>query len=199
MLLIGTGALAACGGGASGDGSAASTTTAAASGGVRLTPGPVTVQRTADAGAADPAVVDALVGAAGAYVRAATVDPLAGRPVRLDDLATAPARPLTRGTDAETLTDASTGRLDGVTIDARPVPVSVLTDAQGAAVLGTVTIDLTVTGHNDRGPVRIHRTGELAFVREGTAWHLDSWRLTVTRDGRGVPPAPRPSTTTGAP
>ena len=60
-------------------------------------------------------------------------------------------------------------------------------------------LEITVTGHNARGPVRIHRTGELAFVRDGTAWHLDSWRLTVTRDGRGVPPAPRPSTTTGAP
>ena len=47
--------------------------------------------------------------------------------------------------DGATLTDAGYGRLDDLRVDARPVPVTVLTDAQGTAVLGTVTIDLTLT------------------------------------------------------
>ena len=197
-LLLGAAALGACGGGGAGEG-AAPTASTSATGVPRLTAGPVTVQRTGAAGSAEPSVVDALVAAAGSYVRAASLDPLEGRPVRLDALATEVARPLTRGPDGATLTDAGYGRLDELRVDARPVPVTVLTDAQGTAVLGTVTLDLTLTGRNDRGPVRIHRTGELAFVREGDAWRLDSWRLAVTRDGRGVPAAPHTPTSTEAP
>lgn len=197
-ILLGCVALAACGGGG-GDAAEAGSTTTAPAAVDRLRAGPVTVERTADAGAADPATVAGLVGAADGYLRAASLDPLAGRPVRLDAVTTEPARPLTLGPAAETLTDAGVGRLRDLRVDARPAPVTVLTDPEGAPVLGTVTIDLTLSGRNDRGAVRIHRTGELAFVREGTGWRLDSWRLTVTRDGRGLPPASRTSSTTAAP
>ena len=61
------------------------------------------------------------------------------------------------------------------------------------------TIDVTITGNAAKGPVTVHRTGELGFTKAADGWRLDSWRLTVTRDGKGVPAAPRTSSTTKAP
>ena len=77
VTLTGTLALTACGG--SGGSDAKSTSTTAGVGDVTFTAGPVTVQRTAAAGEAAPADVDALLAASAAYVRAASLDPMAGR------------------------------------------------------------------------------------------------------------------------
>lgn len=197
-IAVGVAALGACGGGGGTDAGTGSTTTSRI-GSVRLTAGPVTVERAGATGSADGPTVDALLAAAASVIRASSVDPLAGRPVRLDGLSTTAAAPLTRGVEAATLTDAGYGPLTDLEFAAQPAAVTLLTDASGAAVLGAVAIDVTATGRDDRGPVRVHRVGELEFVRDGATWLLDSWRLTVTRDGRGVGPAGRPTSTTVAP
>jgi hypothetical protein len=197
VLLAGALALAACGGSKSTD--AGPTTTTAGPGSISFTAGPVTVQRTATTGEAAPADVDALLAAAAAYVRAASLDPMAGRSASLRAITTADAAARTTADDADALGDAGLGEVSGVQVTTEPAPVTILTDADGAAVLGAVTIDITITGDAAKGPVTIHRTGELAFTKGASGWALDSWRLTVTRDGKGVPAAPRTSSTTKAP
>jgi hypothetical protein len=197
LLLLGTLALTACGG--SGGSDTKSTSTTAGDGDVTFTAGPVTVQRTAAAGEAAPADVDALLAASAAYVRAASLDPMAGRSGSLRSITTPEAATRTGGADADALSDLALGKVSDVQVTAKPAPVTVLTDASGAAVLGAVTVDLTITGNAPKGPVTVHRTGELAFTRGPSGWLLDSWRLTVTRSGRGVPAAPRTSSTTEAP
>lgn len=197
VLLVGVIALAACGGSKSED--AGSTTTTAGAGSISFTAGPVTVQRTAATGEADPADVQALLTAAAAYVRAASLDPMAGRSGSLRSITTADAAARTTAADADALGDAGIGKLRDVQVTAQPAPVTILTDANGAAALGAVTIDVTIRGDAAKGPITIHRTGELAFTKGASGWALDSWRLTVTRDGKGVPAAPRTSSTTKAP
>jgi hypothetical protein len=197
-VVVGALTVAACGGGGD-DAARDTTTTTGGAASVTLTAGPVTVERTATAGEADPADVEALLAAGAAYVRAASLGPMAGRTAALRTLVTAEAASRTSGPDAEALTDAGLGRLEDVRVRATPAPVTILTDADGNAVLGAVTIDVTITGDAAKGPVTVRRTGELAFTRAGDTWLLDSWRLSVTRDGRGVPTGARPSTTTEAP
>lgn len=197
VLLAGALALSACGGSKASD--AGSTTTTGGAGSVSFTAGPVTVQRTAATGEAAPADVQALLDAAAAYVRAASLEPMAGRSGSLRAITTPAAATRTTATDADALSDAGLGRVSDVKVTAKPAPVTILTDANGAAVLGAVTIDVTITGDAAKGPVTIHRTGELAYAKGESGWALDSWRLTVTRDGKGVPATPRTSSTTEAP
>lgn len=198
VLLLGAISVAACGGGG-GSSDAKSTSTTVGEGTISFTAGPVSVQRTAATGEAAPADVDALLTAAAAYVRAASLDPMAGRSGSLRSITTSAAAARTTGADADALTDTGLGKVRDVRVTAEPAPVTILTDADGAAVLGAVTIDVTITGDAAKGPITIHRTGELAFTKGASGWSLDSWRLTVTRDGRGVPAAPRTSSTTKAP
>jgi len=196
VVLLGALLLAACGGG--GDGARPASTTTAAGPSVAFTAGPVTVERTAAGGDAAPNDVEDLLEASAAYVRAASLDPMAGRPAALTGLTTPEAAARTAGPDAEAFTDAGMGRVEDLRIRTTPAPITILTDATGTAVLAAVTIDVTITGETTRGPVTVHRTGELAFTRSGDAWLLDSWRLQVTREGRGVPAGTRPSSTTEA-
>lgn len=198
VVLVGALLLAACGGGDD-DGARDATTTSAGPATLTLTAGPVSVERTSAVGEAAPADVQALLAAGAAYVRAASLEPMAGRSAPLRTVTTPEAAPRTTGPDAEALSDVGLGRIADVRVRSVPAPVTILTDANGAAVLGAVTIDVTITGDARRGPVTVRRTGELAFVRAGDTWLLDSWRLSVTRDGRGVPPGTRTSSTTGAP
>ena len=195
--LVGALTVAACGG--RGDSARDATTTTRGPGSVTLSAGPVTVERTAAAGEADPADVEALLAAGAAYVRAASLDPMAGRGASLRALVTPEAASRTTGPGAEALTDAGLGRIEDVRVTAAPAPITILTDANGAAVLGAVTIDVTISGDAAKGPVTVRRIGELAFTRVGATWLLDSWRLSVTRDGRGIPTGAPPSTTTEAP
>lgn len=196
VVLVGALSVAACSG--SSETARGTTTTTRGPTSVALTAGPVTVERTAAVGEADPAAVEALLAAGAAYVRAASLDPMAGRGASLRALVTPEAASRTTGPDAEALTDAGLGRIGDVRVTATPAPITILTDANGAAVLGAMTIDVTITGDAAEGPVTVRRIGELAFTRVGDTWLLDSWRLSVTRDGRGVPTGTRPSTTTAA-
>jgi hypothetical protein len=198
VALLAATALSACGGSDDG-GAAKATTTTTGAGSVSFVAGPVTVQRTAATGEADPAEVQALLAATSAYVEAASLAPMAGRTGSLRTIATPGAIARATGTDADALGDASLGKVRDVRVTAKPAPVTILTDANGAATLGAVTIDVTITGATAGGPITVHRTGELAFTKGTSGWSLDSWRLSVTLDGKGVPAAPRTSSTTKAP
>ncbi|MFM7617075.1 MAG: hypothetical protein ACKO72_06385 [Actinomycetes bacterium] len=197
VLLVGVLVFTACGGG--NDDAAGPTTTTGGAATVTLSAGPMTVERTGPTGEASPADVQALLDAGAAYIRTASLDPMAGRAPALRAVTTTEAAARTTGPDGAALTDVGLGRVDAVRVAAVPAPVTILTDANGAAVLGAVTIDVTITGEAAKGPVTVRRTGELAFTRVGDSWLLDSWRLTVTRDGRGVPSGVRTSSTTAAP
>jgi hypothetical protein len=156
--------------------------------------GVVSAGQPAELSAADQTAV---LHAVDAYVRAATLDPLKGKPSNLDSLFATGAAPAATAPDRDALSD---GGLPAVTGGAKatlvPVSMSGLADASGAIDLVGTTIDLTVTGTAPKGAITIHRSGELMFERDGSNWKILSFKLAVTRDGAGLGTAS--STTTGS-
>lgn len=198
-LLLCAGFLAACG---SGDKKtdAKNPESRAPAAKIKFAAGDVKVVRTGSTGEANLSDVDALLAATASYVRQASVNPLRGEPLRISDLLTASARPNAVGHGGDALTDAGISSATGsVEVSSAPLPITILTDTTGAAALATVTIDITISTQTKKGAVKIHRIGELAFLREGTTWLIDGWRLTVNRDGKGTSRSPKTTSSTKAP
>ncbi len=144
---------------------------------------------------------DAVVAAIGAYIKAATLDPLKAKATAppsaaLKTLMTPSAAPTLDGPDADALVDSGLGPVTGTTkATLAPVNLTGLADKQGAVDLIGTTLDLTVTANSQLGPFVIHRTGELIFTRDAGAWKILSFKLAVTREGTGL--AADSTTTTG--
>ena len=73
-----------------------------------------------------------------------------------------------------------------------------LADPSGTISLVGSTLDLTVRTTTAKGPVTIHRSGELMFTRDAGAWKIVSFKLAVTREGAGLDAAGATSSTTKA-
>ncbi|MBM3676114.1 MAG: hypothetical protein FJW88_14470 [Actinobacteria bacterium] len=178
--------LAACGG--AGASEKAATTTTRVGSTMTIEAGTVTVESAgAPLGLAD-ADRDAVVETVRRYVKAATVDPLLGEGV--GDLAPLLAATVGSGltpADRAALVDEglpeSTGTVEAVVA---PVVLTALADRAGAIDLVGAGLDVTVTAKTARGPVVVHRAGELILVRDGAAWRIESFRLLVDRSGRGL-------------
>jgi hypothetical protein len=196
-LLAGLSA-AAC---SSGGGSAKATpSTTAPNVHVRVTPGEVTVATAGPPAQLPDADRDAIFAAVGSYVQDATIAPLEGKPA--PDLAahfTAATAPVLQGPERDALLDADLPRATGrVAPTLQPVSLHALADPAGTIDLVGSTIDLTVQTSAAGGPISIHRSGELMFTRDGGTWKILSFKLAVTRDGAGLEPAKRTSSTTKA-
>lgn len=144
---------------------------------------------------------DAVVTAIGAYIKAATLDPLKAKATAppaaaLTALMAPSAAPALAGPDGDAFLDARLGPVTG-TLRATLAPVNLtgLADKLGAVDLVGATLDLTVNANSIRGPFVIHRTGELMFTRDAGAWKILSFKLAVTREGAGL--AAESTTTTG--
>ncbi len=144
---------------------------------------------------------DAVLAAVTDYVQQATLDPLDGAPTK--DLAaqlTASAVPALTGPEHDALVDVGVPPATGaVKVTLAPVNLRGLADRAGTIDLVGATVDLTAHAPVAKGRVTIHRTGELMFTREGAAWKLLSFKLTVTRDGPGLDSATASTTPTAAP
>ena len=190
--------LAACSSGGSGK---ATSTTTAPNAHVRVTPGTVTVVTAGPPAELAASDRDAIVTAVGSYVQDATLAPLEGKQV--PDLAshfTAAAAPALQGPERDALLDVDVPRATGrVTPSLQPVNLHALADNVGAIDLVGTTLDLTVQASASRGPITIHRSGELMFTRDGGTWKILSFKLAVTRDGPGLGAANTTSSTTKAP
>lgn len=140
----------------------------------------------------------ALTAAVVAYVRAATVQPLNGRPnPQLAKLFVPAAAASLQGPEAESLVDTGLPKATRVDVKLEPVNLHGLADESGAIDLVGSTIDLTATAKTAAGPVTIHRTGQLMFERDSGTWKILGYQLAVTRDGAGLE-AGSASTTTKA-
>ena len=196
MVLVSIVVLASCSSGSSAA-KGSSTTRAPRSATVTATAGLVGVVSAGKPVELSPADRTAVLRAVDTYVRAATIEPLAGRPAKLDALFAKDAAPAVGAPERDALSDDG---LPKVTGDAKatlvPVSMSGLADQSGAVDLVGTTLDLTVTATAARGAITIHRSGELMFVRDGGSWKILSFKLAVTRDGAGLGPAP--SSTTGS-
>jgi hypothetical protein len=195
--LVAAVALAACSSGSSGKATPTTTTPNAR---VKVTPGLVSV---ASAGAPvqlPDADRDAVFAAVAGYVNDATIAPLEGKPVAdLPSHFTTAAAPALQGPERDALLDTDVPRATGrVTPTLQPVSLKGLADPAGTISLVGSTLDLTVRTTTAQGPVTIHRSGELMFVRDGGAWKITSFKLAVTRDGAGIGTATATSSTTQA-
>ncbi|MEP6626152.1 MAG: hypothetical protein ABJC79_17020 [Acidimicrobiia bacterium] len=194
--LVSVGALAACSSGSSSS-SGPSTTKPTPSASVNATAGLVGVVSAGQPAELSAADKTAVLHAVDAYVRAATLLPLKGKPSNLDALFASGAAPAATAPERDALTEdglpAVTGGAKATLV---PVSMSGLADASGAIDLVGTTIDLTVTGTAPKGAITIHRSGELMFERDGSDWKILSFKLAVTRDGAGLGTAS--STTTGS-
>lgn len=180
---------AACSSGSSGSKGASSSTTAPAA---RLVarPGFVNVVSVNGEHSLTPADQRELLAAVVAYVRAASIAPLSGKPATgVDALFVPAAAAAITGPERATLLDADLPATTGP-VNARLGRVSLhgLADATGAIDLVGATIDLTVTTRAAKGPITIHRTGELMYERDGGGWKVLGFQLAVTRDGAGLGP-----------
>jgi len=130
----------------------------------------------------------AIVDNVAAYVQAATIDPLHGKPTTgLAKLFVPTALPAITGPERVTLVDADLPATKGpVTTKLGPVSLHGLADGTGAIDLIGAGIDLTVAARSARGPITIHRTGELMFERDTGGWKILGFQLAVTRDGTGL-------------
>ena len=144
---------------------------------------------------------DAVVTAIGAYIKAATLDPLKAKTTAppaaaLQALMAPSAAPALAGPEADGFLDSGLGPVTGVIkTTVTPVNLGGLADTSGAVDLVGATLDLTVKAKSPRGPFVIHRTGELMFTRDAGGWKILSFKLAVTRDGAGLPA--ESTTTTG--
>lgn len=187
--------LAACGGG-SGE-TAAPTTTTRPGTELTIAAGPVALESAGPAGALSDADRDAVIDTVRRYVTAATVDPLLGRGVGdLAPLLGAAVGSSLTAEDRAALVDEGLPEASGtVHAVATPVALTALVDQAGAVDLVGAALDLTVDARTKQGPVTVHRFGELVLARDGAAWRIDSFRLSVDRAGAGLEPAT--TTTTG--
>jgi hypothetical protein len=151
-----------------------------------------------------PADRKAVVAAIRAYVKSATVQPLASRPSttpspQLQQLFTTASVASLTGPEADSVSDTGiAGSAKNIRTTIAPVNIGGLADKAGAVDLIGATLDLTATAHATRGPITIHRTGELMFTRDGTTWKILGFTLAVTRSGAGLgPESPTASSTTG--
>ena len=167
---------------------------------VEVTAGAVTVASAGFPVELPAADRDGVLNAMGAYITAATLRPLDGRGTAdpIKQLSTASAVTLTEP-EQDALVDRDVPRATGpVTVTLTPVNMTGLADRVGTVDLVGAAIDLVVETKSELGPVAIHRTGELMFTREGDAWRILGFRLTVTRDGAGLV-SQSSSTTVSAP
>jgi hypothetical protein len=136
------------------------------------------------------AVTRDVVARAEQYVREATLRPLrTGR--RADGLARLFTSEVSRdvargGRDRSSLTDEALPRAVGdVTTTAEPVAVTVLEDGEGQVIQVAATLDYTTTAELRRGPVTIHRVGDLYFERgPDGGWRIASYDVGVQRTDR---------------
>jgi hypothetical protein len=195
--LLAAATVAACSSGGSGK-AGSSTTTRPTDARVKVTPLLVTVASAGPPAQLPDADKAAVFAAVGSYVQDASVDPLEGKAT--PDLAShfaAAAAPALQGTERDALTDTDVPRSTGrVTATLKPVNLHALADSTGAIDLVGATLDLTVQAPAAKGPITIHRTGELMFTRDAGTWKILSFKLAVTRDGAGL--GAETSTTTKA-
>lgn len=128
------------------------------------------------------------------YIQSATLEPLqhpnadpAGK--KLAALLAPSAAAALTGPEHDALTDIGVGPATKA-VNTKLVPVSLagLADRTGAVDLIGATLDLTVSTQAKLGPITIHRTGELMFIRDGSAWKILGFKLAVERDGAGLGP-----------
>ena len=150
--------------------------------------------------ALSPADQRALLNTVVAYVRAATVRPLKGKPnPNLAELFVPAAAASLQGPEAASLVDTGLPRATSVDVKLQPVNLHGLADGTGAIDLVGGTIDLTASAKTAAGPVTIHRTGELMFERDSGTWKILGYQLAVTRDGAGLEAASSSTTTKARP
>jgi len=192
-------ALAVAAGAAGCSGGGGSSTPAAPAPGrvnVQVTAGPVQVEQGGTApGALSDQDRDAVIDVVRRFVTAATLDPLAGKPVGdLAPLFSTAAAPGLTGADRAALVDdglpEATGR---TTATVAPVGLTALSDAGGSIGLVGATLALDVSARTGRGPVTIKRSGELVLAHAPDGWKIDSYRLLVARDGAGLGPSTPPT------
>ena len=191
LLLAGAAIAAGC----SGD-SGADTAATTRSGDVQIdiTAGPVAVEAAGAPATLADGDRDAIIDVVRRYVAAATLAPLRGK--RVGDLAplfTPAARAGLEGTDRAALVDEGvpevTGRARSTSF---PVGLTALSDRAGAIDLVGASFAYEVAARAENGPLTVKRSGELVLTRSPEGWLIDSYRVTVERDGAGL----GPSTTT---
>jgi hypothetical protein len=154
--------------------------------------GTVTAGPPAELAAAD---VDAVLGAVGDYVEAATIEPLEhGTTDGLEPLLAATAAPALAGPERDALADFGAPEVTKLSVTLAPVGLRGLVDRAGGIDLVGATVDVTARATAADGRLEIHRTGELMYQRDGADWKLLGFRLAVARDGAGLGTAPTTST-----
>lgn len=157
---------------------------------VRLAPGPVRVETTGAPGELPNPDRRAVLATLAAYVQDATLRPLAGRAPTLGTLSPDLAGALDeRQRDA--LVDEGLPLAAGrPRVRAAPVPLTALLDGDGRPVLVGAALDVTVRAPRPgRGPIEVHRRGELVLRAVGGEWRISSFRLEVSRTPAGAPEA----------
>lgn len=190
LLLAGAAIVAGCGG----DSGANTATTRSSDVQLDITAGPVAVEAAGAPATLADADRDAIVDVVRKYVTVATLAPLRGRPVgNLAPLFTPAARGGLEGADRAALVDEGLPKATGRTRSTSfPVALTALSDRGGAIDLVAASFAYDVATRAEQGPVTVKRSGELVLARSPEGWLIDSYRVTVERDGAGL----GPSTTT---
>ncbi len=140
---------------------------------------------------------DGILAAVEQYIHRATLAPLDGEAVDLRPILSAASAASMSASDRDAVEDngapPATGKVD---VSLEPVDITALVDENGAIDLAATSLDLAVEAPTAQGPLTIHRSGELTWVREAGAWKILGFTLIVERDGPGL--GVEPSTTTGS-
>jgi hypothetical protein len=203
-------ALAGCGGGGGGDAAkrAAPSTTVVPNTNVSLQLGDVSADSAGPPAQMTPEQSQAILKVVGAYLTAATVDPLRGAKPADDLSALFGAGALARvtGPDRAVMVDEGLPKVTGdLNVTAQPIKVVGLGDQGGAIVLATATIDLDIQGVTAAkgDPLRILRKGDLVLSPDASgAWKVTAFNIAVARSGGGIDAptttTPPPTTTKGS-
>jgi hypothetical protein len=77
-------------------------------------------------------------------------------------------------------------RASKITATAQPIAITALSDPSKAIGLVGVPLNLQVSARTPKGPVQVHRVGELALERAGGSWRIVGFRLAVSRAGADI-------------
>lgn len=145
--------------------------------------GSVDIQSAGPTNPIDTPTGRAVLGAAQAYVDDAVFAPL--KTGRLGNgypgLFHPALKTAVTGADQLALTDLEIGKVTKLTTTATPVHLSSLEGTLGEVMYVATNFDLTMKATGDTGPLTITRHIELTYAKNGSAWHVNAYRVQAIR------------------